>query len=105
MNPTLFFYHANGFSAKTYSQFLEKMDSFSVKYIELHSSGIISLKGSMQKLVEKVIRQLCERRSLSKETSGSTGSGDSGKLEVFLDRKPRAINPNRGKWRKSPHKG
>ena len=56
MNPTLFFYHANGFPAQTYSQLLEKMDRFAVKYIDILGSGIISLEGSMQKLVEEVIR-------------------------------------------------
>ena len=56
MNPTMFFYHANGFPAQTYSQLMEKMDYFPVKYTDILGSGIISLEGIMQNLVEEVIR-------------------------------------------------
>ena len=45
MKPRLFFFHSNGFPARTYGHFLKTLETWNPEAINIHSGDLVSLWG------------------------------------------------------------
>ncbi len=64
MKPRLFFFHSNGLPARTYGHFLKTLETWNPEAINILGADLSSLGGTMDPMVEEVIRQV----ALQKET-------------------------------------
>ena len=55
MKPRLFFFHSNGFPARTYGHFLKTLDAWNPEAINILGADLSSLGGTMDPMVEEVI--------------------------------------------------
>ena len=62
MKPRLFFFHSNGFPARTYGHFLKTLDAWNPEAINILGADLSSLGGTMDPMVEEVISQLAPAR-------------------------------------------
>ena len=58
MEPRLFFFHSNGFPARTYGHFLKTLETWNPEAINILGADLSSLGGTMDPMVEEVIRQV-----------------------------------------------
>ena len=57
MKPRLFFFHSNGFPARTYGHFLKTLETWNPEAINILGADLSSLGGTMDPMVEEVISQ------------------------------------------------
>ena len=55
MKPRLFFFHSNGFPARTYGHFLKTLETWNPEAINILGADLSSLGGTMDPMVEEVI--------------------------------------------------
>ena len=58
MKLRLFFFHSNGFPARTYGNFLKTLDAWNLEAINILGADLSSLGGTMDPMVEEVISQV-----------------------------------------------
>ena len=58
MKPRLFFFHSNGFPARTYGHFLNTLETWDPEAINILGADLSSLGGTMDPMVEEVISQV-----------------------------------------------
>ena len=58
MEPRLFFFHSNGFPARTYGHFLKTLETWNPEAINILGADLSSLGGTMEPMVEEVISQV-----------------------------------------------
>ena len=58
MKPRLFFFHSNGFPARTYGHFLKTLETWNPEAINILGADLSSLGGTMDPMIEKVISQV-----------------------------------------------
>ena len=58
MKPRLFFFHSNGFPARTYGHFLNTLETWNPEAINILGADLASLGGTMDPMVEEVISQV-----------------------------------------------
>ena len=58
MKPRLFFFHSNGFTARTYAHFLKTLETWNPEAINIFGADLSSLGGTMDPMVEEVISQV-----------------------------------------------
>ena len=58
MKPRLFFFHSNGFPARTYGHFLKTLETWNPEAINILGADLSSLGGTMDPMVEEVISQV-----------------------------------------------
>ena len=58
MKPRLFFFHSNGFPARTYGHFLNTLETWNPEAINILGADLSSLGGTMDPMVEEVISQV-----------------------------------------------
>ena len=62
MKPRLFFFHSNGFPARTYGHFLKTLETWNPEAINILGADLSSLGGTMDPMVEEVISQVAPAR-------------------------------------------
>ena len=62
MKPRLFFFHSNGFPARTYEHFLKTLETWNPEAINILGADLSSLGGTMEPMVEEVISQAAPAR-------------------------------------------
>ena len=62
MKPRLFFFHSNGFPAKTYGHFLKTLETWNPEAINILGADLSSLGSTMDPMFEEVISQVALAR-------------------------------------------
>ena len=57
MKPRLFFFHSNGFPARTYGHFLNTLETWNPESINILGADLSSLGGTMEPMVEEFFSQ------------------------------------------------
>ena len=58
MKPRFFFFHSNGFPARTYGHFLKTLETWNPEAINILGADLSSLGGSMDPMIDEVISQV-----------------------------------------------
>ena len=69
MKPRLFFFHSNGFPARTFGHFLKTLETWNPEAINILGADLSSLGGTMDPMVEEVISQVAPSKGTRLESA------------------------------------
>ena len=73
MKPRLFFFHSNGFPARTYGHLLNTLETWNPEAINILGADLSSFGGTMDPMVQEVISQVAPEKGNAIEIGHSLG--------------------------------